>query len=200
MKNIIITVVLLISFKAYACDCTSEISTWELRQLSYNNSHKVVMAHVDKVYDDSYQVSIIENFKGSELSNNLTISAKDTCSLIPEESEVWIFYISQEGEVLHVNECFSNRKLSYKSNLDTPPPPEEYDVINGTYKLLCTVSQNEELSWLRSLKGNQNIPKIQDEEPLANKLSDIQFNTLVTLLGLSLVMLLLLLFKIYKRN
>ncbi len=144
---------------SFACDCKT-IS----KEKDYQLSDRIFLGQITDVYEDYFEVRIIESFKGDE-SESIRIFLGDYCSVLPKRSELWLMYSKKEKDgKFYVSHCGWSRSFSHpfsinSENLPAPPPageiPDYALSISETNKALYELQQD--ILNLRNVREQQKV-------------------------------------------
>jgi hypothetical protein len=183
MKRQILLIILLavMTFSAFACDCTRNSNLKEAQKASFEESDLVFIGEVVSIgenlkykykgwFDNRiFEIEVTEGFKGATIGDILKGRSLTSCSTAPEPG-IWLIYanIDEEG-FMTFSYCGLSRAFNKPERinfdgytvrpptieeLENPQPDDDLDwaVELATIKLQAANHLKEEVLWLRSLK------------------------------------------------
>jgi hypothetical protein len=156
MRLLFISLILLNCSDLFACDCRSR-TLKEAQSESINNSPLIFVG--DVLFSDqekqTYDIEIVEVFKGEVKTKIIKGKLMDSCSRLPDKG-LWIIYAkSFENGVIEFDICGLSRSFENPHNLvwatdyEIPPPPTtEYDK-DSKYSIQANINFQKEMTTLR---------------------------------------------------
>jgi hypothetical protein len=152
MKRQILIIILLavMNFSAFACDCTRNSNLKEAQKASFEESDLVFIGEVVSLEENLkykyngwfdnriFEIEVIEGFKGATIGDILKGRSLTSCSAAPER-------INFDGYVV---------RPPMMEELENPQPNDDLDwaIELATFKLQAAKDLKEEVIWLRTQK------------------------------------------------
>jgi len=129
MKKHLAIILLLISFKSFACTCAiKKLSDWQKSELE--NSECIFIGEVIDINnsDLTFKIKVTESLDGGDSNGNIYIGKNwKYCSPYVSETGRWIVYGHMEDGFLRLNMCGISRSFDYPIVNPLPPSPELYE-------------------------------------------------------------------------
>ena len=129
MKKHLVIIIILISFKSFACDCViKRLSDWQKSELE--NSECIFIGEVIEVNeaDLTFKIKLTESLDGGDSIGNVYVGKNwKYCSPYVEKNGKWIVYGNMEDGFLRLNMCGISRSFDYPIVNPLPPSPELYE-------------------------------------------------------------------------
>ena len=161
IKNILITLIIVISNQVYSCDCKDLGPLDSLRIISYNFSDLVFLGELVDIdtMDFSYTFKIIELYKGEIKTELIKGKYFDSCSSFPKEKCKWIVYANiRSTNVIDINGCLASRSELHPfcNGCFTPPRPLRPDAtrieIEKAKQLKKEILENAKKEWFEEIE------------------------------------------------
>jgi len=201
-----VTFTFALALHLFPCDC-KQIPLKE----DIEKSDIILLAKVLNASDNDYQLKIIELLKGQYENDIIKGISDNSCSIFPNQNEIWLIYGKLESNKLIASQCGNSRSFEnpIKSNLkDIPPPPPigyEVDTI-----LSNSISLNTKQIGLNKLKNeilNLKLDRVQkdffsNQEQLKAEQAENSKNYLLhyVIIGLLVIVIVILIFKLVLRK
>lgn len=129
MKKYLVIILLLISFKSFACTCAiKKLSEWQKYELE--NSECIFIGEVIEVNnsDLTFKIKVTESLDGRGDKGNVYVGKNwKYCEPYIEEKGKWIVYGKMENGFLRLNMCGISRSFDYPIVNPLPPSPYLYE-------------------------------------------------------------------------
>jgi hypothetical protein len=116
MKNILLILLTLISFKGLCCSC---INFGEINDKVYNSYDIIVKGQIEKVEEGELSrtiyIRIEKEYKGnikSELISITSPSQSGMCGIFPKIGEVWLMYASKSESIYFTDMCTRTKNMN----------------------------------------------------------------------------------------
>ena len=129
MKKHFAIILLLISFKSFACTCViKKLSDWQKSELE--NSECIFIGEVIEINDSdlTFKIKVTESLDGGDSIGNIYLGKNwKYCSPYVSKTGKWIVYGHMEDGFLRLNMCGISRSFDYPIVNPLPPSPELYE-------------------------------------------------------------------------
>ncbi|MWW25642.1 hypothetical protein [Algibacter lectus] len=131
MKQKLAIILILISFKSFACDCPVKKLS-DLQKYEMENSECIFIGEVIEVNnsDLSFKIKVIESLDGEDNKGNVYVGKNwKYCEPSIEKKGKWIVYGKMENGFLRLNTCGISRSFDNPMVNFLPPSPELYEKL-----------------------------------------------------------------------